>query len=126
MATLFGNTYETAGIFLALLAIQYVFMAFGNLSLIALFNGQGKTGFVLRIGLVTGLVCFPLGVCFDLGFWCLGFDCYCDCGFRCLRWLWVCFSLSVFLVLLSICCFCPYYSFLGNCRSGDFFLLFLS
>lgn len=61
VATLFGNAYETAGLFLALLAIQYVFLAFGNMSLTAFLNGQGKTGFVLQIGLVTGLICFPLG-----------------------------------------------------------------
>ena len=61
VATLFGNAYETAGLFLALLALQYVFMAFGNLSLTPLLNGQGKTSFVLWIALVTGLVCFPLG-----------------------------------------------------------------
>ncbi len=61
VTTLFGNTYGTAGLFLSLLAVQYVFMAFGNLSLRALLNGQGQTGFVLKIGLVTGLICFPLG-----------------------------------------------------------------
>ncbi len=61
VATLFGNTYDTAGLFLALMALQYIFMAFGNLSLASFLNGQGKTGFVLRISLVTGLICFPLG-----------------------------------------------------------------
>lgn len=61
VATLFGNTYETAGVFLALLALQYVFMAFGNLSFASFLNGQGQTSFVLRIALVTGLICFPLG-----------------------------------------------------------------
>jgi len=61
VATLFGNAYDTAGLYLALLAIQYIFMAFGNLSFAALLNGQGQTSFVLRIALVTGLICFPLG-----------------------------------------------------------------
>ena len=61
VATLFGNSYDTAGILLSLMAIPYAFMAFGNLSLNALLNGQGKTSFVLRVALVTGLICFPLG-----------------------------------------------------------------
>ena len=47
-------------------------MAFGNLSLTAFLNGQGKTGFVLRIALVTGLICFPLGYVSILTFGVLG------------------------------------------------------
>ena len=72
VATLFGDTYQTAGLFLALLAIQYVFSAFGNLSLGALLTGQGKTGFSLKVALVTGLICFPLGYYAILTFGVLG------------------------------------------------------
>lgn len=59
--TLFGSTYTTASLFLALLAIQYSYAALGNLSLTGLLNGQGRTGFVLRMALLTGLIGFPLG-----------------------------------------------------------------
>ncbi|MCW4024566.1 MAG: flippase [Candidatus Bathyarchaeota archaeon] len=61
VATLFGPTYTTAGIFLALFAIQYLYVIFGNLSLSALLNGQGQTSFTLKMALLTGLIGFPLG-----------------------------------------------------------------
>jgi O-antigen/teichoic acid export membrane protein len=61
VATLFGSTYTTAALFLALLAIQYLFTAFGCISLPAVLNGQGKTSFALRMGTLTGVIGFPLG-----------------------------------------------------------------
>ncbi|MCW4024570.1 MAG: oligosaccharide flippase family protein [Candidatus Bathyarchaeota archaeon] len=61
VATLFGNTYNTAGLFLALFAIQYLYIAFGHLILPSLLNGQGQTSFTLRMALLTGLIGFPLG-----------------------------------------------------------------
>jgi O-antigen/teichoic acid export membrane protein len=61
VATLFGNTYNTAALFLALFAIQYLYTAFGNISLAALLNGQGQTTFALRMAVLTGLIGFPLG-----------------------------------------------------------------
>jgi len=59
--TLFGTTYDATPLFLALLSGQYLFAAFGHLSLNALLNGQGQTGFVLKIALVTGVIGFPFG-----------------------------------------------------------------
>ena len=72
VATLFGNTYGTAALFLSLLAIQYLYIAFGNISLSALLNGQGQTGFVLRMALLTGVIGFPLGFVSILTFGVLG------------------------------------------------------
>jgi stage V sporulation protein B len=59
--TLFGATYALAPIFLALLAIQYFYTAFGNLSLTGFLNGQGKTTYMMKLGLLTGLIGFPMG-----------------------------------------------------------------
>ncbi|MCW4018886.1 MAG: oligosaccharide flippase family protein [Candidatus Bathyarchaeota archaeon] len=59
--TLFGNTYETAPLFLALLAIQYLYTAFGNLSINGLLNGQGQTSYVLKLAILTGVIGFPMG-----------------------------------------------------------------
>jgi len=70
--TLFGVTYNTAALFLALFVIQYLYIAIGNGSLGSLLNGQGKTGFVLRMALVTGLIGFPLGYFFIMSFGVLG------------------------------------------------------
>ncbi len=70
--TLFGNTYSTAALFLSLFAIQYLYTAFGNLSLPALLNGQGKTGFVLKMAMLTGLIGFPLGFVSIMTFGVLG------------------------------------------------------
>ena len=61
VATLFGDTYDTAALFLTLLSIPYLFTALGNISIPALLYGLGQTKFVLRIAVVTGLICFPLG-----------------------------------------------------------------
>ncbi|XES76051.1 MAG: oligosaccharide flippase family protein [Candidatus Bathyarchaeia archaeon] len=72
VAALFGDTYETAPLFLALLAIQYLYAAFGHLSLGGLLNGQGQTGFVLKMGLVTGLIGFPMGYVMIMRFGVLG------------------------------------------------------
>lgn len=59
--TLFGTTYNTAALFLALLAIQYLYTTFGNLSLRPLLNGQDKTGYVMKLALLSGVIGFPLG-----------------------------------------------------------------
>ncbi len=61
VATLFGTTYSSAGLYLALLAIQYLFIALGNISLGGLLNGQGQTHFALKMAVLTGLIGFPLG-----------------------------------------------------------------
>lgn len=72
IATLFGNTYNTAALFLSLLAIQYLYIAFGNISLPAVLNGQGKTGFALRMSLLTGSIGFPFGAISIMTFGVLG------------------------------------------------------
>ncbi len=72
VATLFGNTYNTAALFLALLAIQYLYIAFGNVSLPALLNGQGQTRFALQMAVLTGLIGFPLGYVSIITFGALG------------------------------------------------------
>lgn len=72
VTTLFGDTYDTAALYLSLFAIQYLFMALGSQSLIALLNGQGQSRFVLRMALLTGLIGFPLGYVLTMTFGVLG------------------------------------------------------
>jgi stage V sporulation protein B len=61
ISTLFGNTYGEAPLFLALLAIAYLYTTLGNLSIGSLINGQGQTTFNLAIAIITAVVGFPLG-----------------------------------------------------------------
>jgi O-antigen/teichoic acid export membrane protein len=70
--TLFGSTYALAPLYLALFAIQYLYVAFGNLSVNGLLNGQGQTGYMLRMGVLTGLFGFPLGYVLIMNFGVLG------------------------------------------------------
>lgn len=66
--TLFGDTYNTAALFLSLLAIQYLYTSMGNLSLVGFLNGQGKTSFILKTALVTGSIGFPMGFILIMNF----------------------------------------------------------
>jgi O-antigen/teichoic acid export membrane protein len=61
ISTLFGNKYAEAPLFLALLAIFYLYTVLGNLSIGSLINGQGQTTFNLLIAVITVAVGFPLG-----------------------------------------------------------------
>lgn len=70
--TLFGNTYTTTSIYLALLAIQYLYTAFGNLTINNFLNAQGQTGYYLKMALLTGIVGFPLGYILIMNFGVLG------------------------------------------------------
>ena len=70
--TLFGTTYAAAPLFLALLAVQYLYTAFGSLSVPAFLNGQGHTGMFLRMGLLTGVIGLVLGSVLILNFGVLG------------------------------------------------------
>jgi O-antigen/teichoic acid export membrane protein len=70
--TLFGRTYNTAPLFLALLAIQYLFTAIGSLSLSNLLNGQGKSMYILKMAALTGFIGFPLGYLSIMNFGVLG------------------------------------------------------
>jgi O-antigen/teichoic acid export membrane protein len=59
--TLFGNQYAEAPLFLALLALTYLYTLIGSLSVTSLINGQGQTTFNLVVAVVTAVVGFPLG-----------------------------------------------------------------
>ncbi len=59
--TLFGSTYSSAPLFLALLAGQYLFTTFGSLSIGGLLSGQANTTFILKMAIVTIAVGLPLG-----------------------------------------------------------------
>jgi O-antigen/teichoic acid export membrane protein len=61
ISTLFGNTYTEAPLFLALLAITYLYPILGSLSIGNLINGQGQTTFNLIITVITAAIGFPLG-----------------------------------------------------------------
>ena len=61
VSTLFGETYLTAPLFLALLAITYFFTAFGSLSTGNFISSQGKTTFILYLTLIAAVIGFPLG-----------------------------------------------------------------
>ena len=70
--TLFGMTYTSAPIFLPLLAIQFLYSAVGALSLTSLLSGQGRTRFVMKMALLTGIIGFPLGYFAIMNFGVLG------------------------------------------------------
>ncbi len=61
ISTLFQNAYPTAPLFLALLALAYVFPAFGSLSVSNFFNSQGRTKLNFYLTLTGAAVGFPLG-----------------------------------------------------------------
>ena len=54
--------YSTAPLFLALLAIGYLYVAFGNLSVGNIINGLGQTKFNMELALITIGIGFPLGI----------------------------------------------------------------
>src|SRR4030066_120125 len=62
VSPLFGNKYASAPLFLALLAITYLFTALGSLSAANLITGQGKTNFILKLTLLTAAIGFPLSI----------------------------------------------------------------
>jgi len=61
VSTIFGTTYGTASLFLALLAIGYLYTALGNLSAGNLLSSQGQTKLVLILAIVTAAIGFPVG-----------------------------------------------------------------
>ena len=61
VTTIFGATYTSVPLFLALLAIQYLYTAFGNLSLGPLLWAQGQTGYALKMAILTGTIAFIFG-----------------------------------------------------------------
>ncbi len=69
---LFGDTYSSAPLFLALLAIGYSYAAFGNLSTSNLINSQGHTKFILKTTILTACVGIPIGSVLVLNFGVIG------------------------------------------------------
>jgi len=58
--TLFGDKYEFTPLFLLLLSSVYLLAAFGSLSVTNLLTGQGQTRLVMKLGLLTAAIGFPL------------------------------------------------------------------
>jgi len=58
--TLFGDKYEFTPLYLLLLSSVYLLAAFGSLSINNLLTGQGKTRLVMKLGLLTAAIGFPL------------------------------------------------------------------
>jgi O-antigen/teichoic acid export membrane protein len=54
--------YPSAPLFLALLAVNYLYTALGNLSIGNLINSQGQTKFNLKLSLITFAIGFPLSI----------------------------------------------------------------
>ena len=61
VSTLFGSAYENAPLYLALLAISYLYVLFGDLSTNNLINSQGQTKFILKLTIITAIIGFPVG-----------------------------------------------------------------
>ncbi len=72
VSTLFGNTYNSAPLFLALLSISYLYPVFGSLSNSNLITGQGQTTFILYTSLLSAAIGFPLGYLLIMNFGVLG------------------------------------------------------
>jgi O-antigen/teichoic acid export membrane protein len=72
VTTLFGSTYSSAPLFLALLALSYVYTAFGSLTAGNFILSQGKTKFNLYLTLLTALIGFPAGYLLIMHFGVLG------------------------------------------------------
>ena len=72
ITTLFGDTYPTAPLFLALLAIPYIYTVIGNLSTDNLIKSQGKTTYNMKLSLITASIGFPMGYIMILNFGVLG------------------------------------------------------
>ena len=72
VSTLFGQTYSSAPLFLALLALNYFFPAFGSLSTGNFLSSQGKTTFILYLTLITAAIGIPLGYVLIMQFGVLG------------------------------------------------------
>lgn len=61
VSTLFGQTYSSAPLFLALLALTYFFTAFGSLSTGNFISSQGKTTFILYLTILSAAIGLPMG-----------------------------------------------------------------
>ena len=61
VSTLFGHTYASAPLFLALLALTYFLPAFGSLSTGNFLSSQGKTTLIMYLALISAAIGLPLG-----------------------------------------------------------------
>lgn len=72
VSTLFGSTYDSAWLFLSLLALSYFNFAFGTHNNGALISSQGDTSFNFKLVLVTACIGFPMGYVLIMNFGILG------------------------------------------------------
>ncbi len=72
VSALFGTSYSLAPLFLALLAITYIYTAFGGLTTSNLINSQGQTKYNLKLTIITAIIGFPLGLVLILSFGVMG------------------------------------------------------
>ena len=72
VSTLFGQSYMSAPLFLALLSFTYFFPAFGSLSVGNFLSSQGKTTFILYLTLIAVAIGLPLGYALIMLFGVLG------------------------------------------------------
>jgi O-antigen/teichoic acid export membrane protein len=72
VSTLFGSSYSSTGLFLALLSITYLYTAFGNLSTVNLIISQGQTKLSLYLTIITAAIGFPMGYILVNSFGALG------------------------------------------------------
>jgi len=62
VSTLFGEQYVHAPLYLALIAITYLYSAIGNLSVGNLINSQGETRVTLKLSLISTAIGIPLSL----------------------------------------------------------------
>jgi O-antigen/teichoic acid export membrane protein len=72
VSTLFGETYSTAPLFLALLALTYAYTAVGSLSTGNFISSQGKTTFLLYLTLLSAAIEIPTGYVLIMQFGVIG------------------------------------------------------
>jgi O-antigen/teichoic acid export membrane protein len=72
VSTLFGHTYASAPLFLALLALTYFLPAFGSLSASNFLSSQGKTTLIMYLALLSAAIGLPLGYILIMQFGVLG------------------------------------------------------
>lgn len=72
VTTLFGDTYISAPLFLALLAATSLYTAVGILSMDNLIKSQGETKYLLKLTIITAIIGFPIGTILILNFGVLG------------------------------------------------------
>ncbi len=72
VSTLFGDTYNSAPLFLALLAASSLLTAVGVFSMDNLIKSQGQTKYLLKLTTITAIIGFPMGAILILSFGVLG------------------------------------------------------